>query len=129
RVVGAVKAFPGMSAGIPLVVAPARALDEALSRPELSGALGTLWTYVWGKGPPAAVARALAASSLHPSYLSTIETFRKNPDVALATRTFAFLRASAIGAGALVLISLLLYLQARQRSQTIASAITRRMGM
>jgi len=129
RVLGVVKAFPGMSVGIPLVVVPTRALNDALSHAGDADALGVLWTYVWAKGPPSAVARALASSPLHPDYLTTIETFQKSPDVVLATRTFAFLRASAIGAGALVLIALLLYLQARQRSQTIASALARRMGM
>jgi hypothetical protein len=91
------------------------------------GALGTPGTFVWAKGPPADVARAL--SSLDPTYPPlTINTFLRDPDVVLATRTFRFMRAIAIGAGILAILSLLLYLQARQRSQIIASALARRMG-
>jgi hypothetical protein len=47
----------------------------------------------------------------------------------VATRTFSFLRALGAAVGALALVGLLLHLYARQRSQTIASAFVRRMGL
>jgi hypothetical protein len=73
--------------------------------------------------------RALeSAPSLGAYYPASIETFLRNPDVLLATRTFSFMRTVAVGAAVLVLVALLLYLQARQRSQAIASALARRMG-
>src|SRR6201999_2311252 len=81
------------------------------------------------KGPPDAVARALAASSAHPYFVTTTATFLRDPDVVLATRTYAFMRTVAIASAVLVLIGVLLYLQARQRSQVIASALARRMGL
>ena len=61
--------------------------------------------------------------------MTTVDAFRRSPDVLLATRTYAYLRTIAIAAGVLVLVGLLLYLQARQRSQAIASALGRRMGL
>jgi putative ABC transport system permease protein len=127
RVLSSVNAFPFMAQGIPLVVTSYRALDDLEARAKLFDSLGVLATYVWAKGPPLAVGRSLSA--LEPIYPpSTIDTFLHAPDVTLATRTFTFMRLIAIGAGVLALLGLLLYLQARQRSQAIASALARRMG-
>ena len=87
-----------------------------------------LQAYVWGKGPPAAVEQAIVSSSLNAYFPSSIDTFLRDPSVLLATRTYSFMRTIAIAAAVLVLLGLLLYLQARQRSQVIASALARRMG-
>jgi putative ABC transport system permease protein len=128
RVLASVHAFPFMAQGIPLVITSYRALDELEARSHLPDSLGVLGTYVWGKGPPREVARALTA--FRPTYPpSTIDGFLHAPDVVVATRTFTFMRMIAVGAGLLTLLGLLLYLQARQRSQAIASALTRRMGL
>lgn len=127
RVIDSVRAFPFMAQGIPLVITSFGALHELEQRTRLYGSLGVLSTFIWGKGPPARIGRALAA--LQPTYPpSTIDTYLHAPDVVLATRTFTFMRLIAVGAGVLALLGLLLYLQARQRSQTIASALARRMG-
>ena len=128
RVLASVRAFPFMAEGIPLVITSYRAVEDLERRTQMFDALGVLNTYVWGKGPPASVGRALTA--LEPTYPpSTVDTFLRAPDVVLATRTFTFMRMIAIGVGALALLGLLLYLQTRQRSQAIASALTRRMGL
>jgi putative ABC transport system permease protein len=128
RVLASVRAFPFMAQGIPLAITSYRALDDLEASAHLFDSLGVLGTYVWGKGPPTKVGRALTA--LQPTYPpSTIDGFLRAPDVVLATRTFTFMRMIAIGAGALALLGLLLYLQARQRSQAIASALARRMGL
>jgi putative ABC transport system permease protein len=80
------------------------------------------------KGPPLAAGRAL--ESLRPEFPpETTDTFLHDPNVVLATRTFGFMRLIAAGAGLLALLGLLLYLQARQRSQAIASVLARRMGL
>jgi putative ABC transport system permease protein len=128
HVLGSVRAFPEMSVGVPLVITSYRALDAVANKARVYDPLGTEETYLWAKGPPGAVARALSAPALDADYVSSINTFLRNPDVVLATRTFSFMRAIALVAGVLVLIGLLLYLQARQRSQAIASALARRMG-
>jgi len=127
RKLASVRTFPFMAQGIPLAITSYRALHDFEARTKAFGSLGVVGTYVWAKGPPASVGRALA--SLQPTYPpSTIETYLHAPDVVLATRTFTFMRMIAIGAGVLALLGLLLYLQARQRSQAIGSALARRMG-
>jgi putative ABC transport system permease protein len=127
RTLAVVDTFPFVASGIPLVITTYRALHDLETRTQLYGSLGVLATYAWGKGPPADVGRALA--SLQPAYPpATINTFLRNPDVLVSTRTFGFMRLIAAGAGVLALVGLLLYLQARQRSQAIASTLARRMG-
>ena len=128
HVLASVRAFPFMAEGTPLAITSYDALDEFEARTKAFDSLGVLSTYVWGKGPPAQVGRALTA--LEPTYPpATIETYLRAPDVVLATRTFTFMRMIAIGVGVLALLGLLLYLQSRQRSQAIASALARRMGL
>jgi putative ABC transport system permease protein len=129
RVVSRVAAFPGMSAGIPVVVVAQRALAAAAARAHLFNPLGVTQTYLWAKGPPKQVAHALEAPPVQATFLTTVDEFRNDPDVLLATRSFTYLRLIAAAAGTLVLIGLLLYLQARQRSQAIASALAARMGL
>ena len=129
RVLGTVRAFPETAQGIPLVITSYRAMTEEAARVKLSDPLGVLQGYVWGKGPPAAVERALTNAALNAYYPSSIDTFLHDPNVLLATRTYSFMRTIAIAAAVLVLLGLLLYLQARQRSQVIASALSRRMGL
>jgi putative ABC transport system permease protein len=129
-VVGTVKAFPEMAVGIPLVITSYRAMAAAAARVKIDDPLGVLQAYVWGKGPPAAVERSLISTpALDAYYPSSIDTFLRDPNVLLATRTYSFMRTIAIAAAVLVLLGLLLYLQARQRSQVIASALARRMGL
>ncbi|HEX7627096.1 MAG TPA: hypothetical protein VF379_08550 [Gaiellaceae bacterium] len=119
-VVARVRAFPGMQPSQPLLVIP-------------FGALGS-WpmqalTYVWATGPPRQVAAALARSSLSPSYVTFLADFSRNPDVANITRTYGFLRIVAAGIVLLALVALMLYLNGRGRSQLVASAFLRRMGI
>ncbi|HEY4346851.1 MAG TPA: hypothetical protein VGM80_04620 [Gaiellaceae bacterium] len=129
NVIGTVKAFPGMAQGIPLVITTYRAMNEESARVKLDDPLGVLQAYVWGKGPPLAVESAITASSMNAYYPSSIDTFLRDPNVLLATSTYSFMRTIAIAAAVLVLLGLLLYLQARQRSQVIASELGRRMGL
>ena len=129
RVLGRVRAFPLMDAGIPLVITSFQALGQASARTHLYDPLGVPWTYVLAKGPPDRALRTLASSpALGAYYPASIETFLRNQDVVLASRTFRFMRTIAVAAAVLVFVALLLYLQARQRSLAIASALLRRMG-
>lgn len=129
RILARVKVFPGMSEGVPLVITSARALNAESTKLRLFDPLGVATSYIWVKGPPAAVTRAFNATSLRPYFLVSVDTYLKNSDFLLATRTLSYMRVVAIAAGILVLIGLLLYLQARQRSQAIAFALARRMGL
>jgi putative ABC transport system permease protein len=91
--------------------------------------LGVTQAYVWANGPSKQVSRALEGPPFQATFLTSGDEFRHDPDVLLARRTFTYLRLITAAAGALVFIGLLLYLQARQRSQAVASALAARMGL
>lgn len=128
RVVAVVRAFPGMGTQ-PFLVVSGGSLDRALARAGAAGALTQSSALVWGRGPSVAVRTALAASPLRPAFMFTVGDVLRNPDIAVATRTFSFLRALGFAVGALAFVGVLLYLYARQRGQAIASAFARRMGV
>ncbi len=85
--------------------------------------------YIWAKGPPATLVKALEDPRLDIAYVTSIDAFRKDPQILLATRTYSYVRTVALAAALIALAGLVLYLQARQQSQRIASALTRRMGL
>jgi predicted lysophospholipase L1 biosynthesis ABC-type transport system permease subunit len=113
----------------PLVITSFDGLERAAARAGILDPLGVTQTYVWAKGPPRKLPDALASAGVEIDFPVTVETFRDDPDVALATRTYGYLRTTALASVLLVLVALLLYLQARQRSQAIASALAGRMGL
>jgi putative ABC transport system permease protein len=118
-----------MTEGVPVVVADRSALLAAGRRHGILDPLSDPPTYVWAKGPPAAVAKALEAPPVEAAFVSSIDAFRKQPDVIAATRAFSYMRLMAVASGVLVFLGLVLYLGARQRSQAVASALTARMGL
>jgi hypothetical protein len=87
RVVGRVHVFPGMSEGVPVVVADRSALLSTARKAGVLDPLSDPPTYVWAKGPPAAAARALEAPPIEATYVSSIDAFRKQPDVLAVTRS------------------------------------------
>jgi hypothetical protein len=129
QVIGRMHAFPGMTEGVPVVVADRAALFAAARKVGLLDPLSDPPTYVWAKGPPAAVSRALAAPPIEASFVSDVDAFSKQPDVVAATRAFSYMRLIAVASGVLVFFGLILYLQARQRSQAVASSMAARMGL
>ena len=122
-------AIPASRAGRPALLVSSTALrDQSVSRHILYPAPGVTGL-VWAKGAPAAVERALAASNLHPFYMTTPEEFTKGASVAAAKRSYRYVRTVGVVLSLLALVALLLYLQARQRSQLVSSAFARRMGL
>jgi hypothetical protein len=112
RVVGHA-AVPGSSAGRPALLVPRAALRRTAGRLHILDPGPSSSGLVWAKGDPARIMPLLEQSSLAPVFLTGIDHIRTDPCAAAAV---------------LALVALLLYLQARQRSQLIASALTRRMG-
>lgn len=121
--------FPGMIAGSPAVLVSRAALRRVAAPhgitdpPEGAGGL------IWARGDPAQIEPALRASNIRPSFLTTFSLIRGDPSVRAGRRSYAYLRAIGGGAVVLALVALLLYLQARQRGQIVASALLRRMGL
>jgi putative ABC transport system permease protein len=89
------------------------------------GAVGLLWA----RGSPARIIPALEHSDLAPVYVTTPEHIRENGSVVAVERSYQYVRVIGAGAGVLSLLALLLYLGARQRTQLIATALARRMGL
>jgi putative ABC transport system permease protein len=129
RIVARVHVFPAISAGTPMVVVGSDALRQAAARAHLVAPIEQPQSFAWATGPPAAAARALAADPLHATYVTTVDSFTADPDVKLAERMFRYMRVIAVAAAILVLAGLLLYLQARQRTQTVGLALAERMGL
>jgi hypothetical protein len=115
-----------MSGQARLVVFSQRRLDQAVGGFD---PLDPPWAYLWAKGPTKPVVAALIARPASAFFTTTAAGFHTDPNVALALRTFAVMRALGIAAGTLALFCLVLYLLARQRAQAIATAFERRMGL
>lgn len=129
HVVDRIATFPATTAGRPALVVPAAALRSAARRVGLDDPLANATGYLWARGDPAVIVPALRRSSLAPAYLTTVDHLRQAPSVRAAGRTNGFLRTVGLAGAALALVALLLYLQARQRGQVVASALARRMGL
>ena len=129
RVVATLPAFPGMAASEPLLVVPVARLTSAARSASLGDPLDGASAYVWARGPPRAVERALARSDLAPLYLTSVDDFLNRPDLTIGERAYTFLRVIALGAAVLALVALLLYLRARSRSQLLTSLLMSRMGI
>jgi putative ABC transport system permease protein len=121
--------LPGTTAGRPALLVSRAALARVATRARIldpgPGAVGL----IWARGSPARIASAFGSSTLAPAYLTTPAHIRDNGSVVAAERSFRYVRAIGVVAAALSLVALLLYLQARQRSQRIATALAQRMGL
>jgi hypothetical protein len=122
-------AIPASRAGHPALLVSSRALRAVAARNHLLYPAPGVTGFVWAKGETAAVERALAASNLYPFYLTTPGEITRSPSVAAAMRSYRYVRIVGVALSLLTLVALLLYLQARQRSQLISSAFARRMGL
>ncbi len=129
RVIARVAAFPGMSGDAPLLVVDRASLVARTAHSGLIDPLGVPRTYVWARGPTRPVVAALESNPLHAYFVTPASSFTADPEVVLAKRTFRYMRLIAGAAGLLVIVGLLLYLQARQRSQAVSSALAGRMGL
>jgi putative ABC transport system permease protein len=129
QVVATLPAFPGMTVGETVLVVPADRLSKAVHAASLADPLDSASAYVWATGPVPAVERALARSVLAPQYLSSVGDFLNRGELTIGVRAYNFLRVIALGAAALTIVSLLLYLRSRSRSQLLTSALMSRMGI
>jgi hypothetical protein len=129
HVVATLPAFPGMSASEPLLILPVTRMTDAARAASLSNPLDGASAYVWARGSPPAVERALARSKLAPLYLTSVDDFLNRDELTIGERAYNFLRVIALGAAVLALVALLLYLRSRSRSQLLTSALMSRMGI
>ena len=128
RVVGHAP-IPGSTAGRPALLVSRPALRRAARTAHILDPAPQATGLLWAKGPPAKLLPLLERASAAPVYMTTLDHIRGNAAVLAADRSYRYVEVIGVASAALALVALLLYLQARQRSQSIASAIVRRMGL
>jgi putative ABC transport system permease protein len=121
--------LPGSSAGRATLLVPEQALRQFARTHHVPDPGFAADGLVWAKGDPRTIEPLLARSSVRPVYLTTLDHVRDDASVVAGERSYTYLKAIGVAAVALALIALLLYLQARQRGQLVASALFRRMGL
>ncbi len=127
EVVARPKAFPGLFSLRPLVVVDEQGLLERLDSP--LNPLQRHGAELWIRGEPGAVRRALATLQVAPSLIVTAAEVEDIPAISAAIDTFLIINALGLIAAALTFVGMLMYLQARQRSQIVSYALSIRMGM
>jgi hypothetical protein len=121
--------FPGMTQGRPAILLSRDVLRRVAARAHILDPGPGAGGLIWARGNPRQIEGPLLASNIDPAFLTTFNLIRGDPSVRAGKRSYGYLRAIGGGAVVLALLALLLYLQARQRGQIVASALLRRMGM
>lgn len=126
RIVDSIDVFPGMSEHTPMLVLAEPALRDILGR--VGGSVSIPTEELWVKGDEQAIEDALRRTGR--PYFSTVTADAVVATSALQSMlwTLGLLAALGATAGLVSIVALLLYLQARQRSAIISTALTRRMG-
>jgi putative ABC transport system permease protein len=129
RVVGTGSAFPGMASLRPLVV-----VDERLFLDGFDGYFNPLSTSqasteLWIKGNAAAIEDALPGLGFQPHLILTSSQVKDIPYITAVIDTFVVLNVLGLVAALLVIAGMLMYLQARERSQVVSYGLSLRMGM
>jgi hypothetical protein len=121
--------IPGSTAGRPALLVSRAALHRAARKAKILDPPPLASGLLWAKGEPRVITPVLEASQLAPAYLTTLSHIYDNPSVGAAKRSYRYVKVIGAAAACLALVALLLYLQARQRAQLIASALVARMGL
>ena len=140
RIVEVVRAWPGMSASTPLLIADRVALEKATTArqswqtsPFPTQAFEPPQPFstfeLWARGDPDSIVEGLDNAGVIVYDVQTTDEVRALPPLSSSTWPFGFMRALGIMSGAIGALVTLLYLQARQRSRQVAYALTRRMGL
>ena len=129
EVVGTAAAFPGMSSLRPLVIVDEERLLDATQDAPNPLDVPAAGTELWIRGTDEQVRAALATLPYVPSIVLSTEEVKDIPHIAAVIDTFLVLNALGLVAALLVLASIVMYLQARQRSQVLAYGLSIRMGM
>jgi hypothetical protein len=86
-------------------------------------------TEFWVKGDPGAAERALRGLEYAPYLILTANRVKDIPEIKAVIATFLVMNAFGLVAAFLVIAGMLMYLQARQRSQVVSYGLSLRMGM
>ncbi len=129
RTIGEASAFPGVASQRPLVVVSEAALrrvysgtGQLLGSPEAT-------TAFWVKGDTDAAEKALAAVKYPPSLILSAKQVADIPEIHATIDTFLVMNALGLVTALLVVGGILMYLQARRRSEIVSYGLSLRMGM
>ncbi|MGH2674915.1 MAG: hypothetical protein ACRDKA_13315 [Actinomycetota bacterium] len=129
EVVATAVAFPGMVSERPLLVADSDALVSA------AGGSGSILrgsnsiTELWVRANRPEALRVLSGLNVPAFQVTSAAEVEDIPYVAAVIDTFLVLNALGLATAVLVLAAILVYLQARQRSQVVGYGLSLRMGM
>ena len=128
EVVGSVSAFPGSVRDRPLLVVDRTRL-QALLAPDEDRIRGADYM-IWSKGlEEAEIDGILADSEMGFAFTIAADTTLDQLKFAVIVWTFEFLRLYAALAGLIVIASVLIYTDTRQRGRNLSYALARRMGL
>jgi len=127
RVMAQTETFPGTFSRDPLVVIDAAELEAVYGGSAFR--ISDSSTELWVKGNEQGSLDALAKLGLPPYSMLAASTVKDIPSFSGVINTFSVLNILALVAGALVAVVMVMYLQARQRAQVVAYALSRRMGL
>jgi putative ABC transport system permease protein len=127
EVVARADAFPGMLSERPMVVVDTETLADVSDATVLQGS--NALTELWLRGSRNQAQAALAGLDFPPYQVVTATEVEDIPYIAAVIDTFVVLNALGLATAVLVLAALVVYLQARQRSQVVAFGLSLRMGM
>jgi putative ABC transport system permease protein len=126
-VVASVKAWPGMSGNLPLVVVERDSLDPLLA--SIGGTLLGPDQQIWARGSSSAFERALTQKGIVPLSLLESEVALETPILQAMRWTLGVLIGLGVAAGCLCVTALMLNLESRHRATMLAAVLTRRMGL
>ena len=129
EIVGRAIAFPGMTSLRPLVVVDARHLLDAFGDAPSPLAVPSASDELWIRGTPPAARAALAELDYTPSLVLTADEVKDISYIAAVIDTFLVMNGLGVLAALLVFAAMLMYLQARQRSEIVSYGLSLRMGM
>jgi hypothetical protein len=118
-----------MSSLRPLVIVDEDRLLDATKGPTNPLDVPAAGTELWIRGTESQARAAIATLPYVPSIVLSTQEVKDIPHIAAVIDTFLVLNALGLAAALLVLASIVMYLQARQRSQVLAYGLSTRMGM
>ena len=130
EVVAETEAFPGIASKRPLVIFDRTDLIrffEDLGPDPTEDSQAT--TELWVRGDTRRVTAALAAFEDQPYTILTVDQVKDIPSISAVIDTFGVLNVLGLGAGLLVVVVIMMYLQARQRAGVVSYALSLRMGL
>jgi putative ABC transport system permease protein len=129
EVVGTATAFPGMSSLRPLVIVDESRLLQAVGDDVNPLDVPDASTELWIRATEPEAAAAIATLPYVPSLVLSTREVKDIPHIAAVIDAFLVMNGLGLAAAFLVLVAIVMYLQARQRSQVVSYGLSLRMGM